>query len=51
MNTKGAYSPAATMWPDNHLPFREVHLLYLRTHKQVDPTNYLSNLELMIKKR
>ena len=51
MVTKAAYSPAADAWPDNQMPFVEIHLAYLRAHKQVDPRHYLSNLELMIKKR
>lgn len=51
MVTNAAYSPAANAWPDNQMPFVEIHLAYLRAHKQVDPRHYLSNLELMIKKR
>lgn len=51
MNTKDAYSPTAVDWPGNRLPFVEVHLAYLRAHKQVNPAHYISNLELMIKKR
>lgn len=51
MKTVSKYSPTAPEWPDNRLPFVEVHLAYLRTHKLVDPIHYISNLELMIKKR
>lgn len=51
MNTVGRYSPTATEWPDNMLPFSEVHLAYLIKNKTVDPAHYLSNLELMIKIR
>jgi hypothetical protein len=50
MRTKDAYSPSATEWPDNRMPFVEIHLAYLRAHKQVNPSHYLSNLRLMIKK-
>jgi len=49
MYTVGRYSPGAD-WPDNQLPFIEVHLAYLRTHKTVNPAQYISNLELMIKR-
>lgn len=49
MKTLDRYSPTATEWPDCRLPFREIHLAYLRKHKTVDPAQYLSNLELMIK--
>lgn len=51
MNTQDAYSPTANDWPENRLPFVEIHLAYLRTHKTVNPAHYISNLELMIKKR
>ena len=51
MKTVSKYSPAAPEWPDNQLPFVEIHLAYLRSHKLVNPAHYISNLELMIKKR
>ncbi len=51
MVTNHAYSPNTELWPDNCIPFEEVHMTYLRTHKNVDPKNYLSNLRLMIKAR
>lgn len=50
MITKDSYSPTGE-WPNGRMPFVDYHLAYLRTHKTVDPINYLSNLELMIKKR
>lgn len=51
MKTVSKYSPTAPEWPDNQLPFVEIHLAYLRAHKLVNPSHYISNLELMIKKR
>jgi hypothetical protein len=51
MVTNHAYSPNKELWPDNRIPFVEVHMGYLKTHKTVDPKNYLSNLRLMIKSR
>lgn len=51
MQTLSKYSPAASDWPDNRLPFVEIHLAYLRAHKSVNPAHYISNLELIIKKR
>ncbi|HAO64784.1 TPA: hypothetical protein DCQ44_02250 [Candidatus Taylorbacteria bacterium] len=51
MMTVSKYSPTAPEWPDNQLPFVEIHLAYLRAHKLVNPIYYISNLELMIKKR
>jgi len=51
MQTLSKYSPTAGDWPDSRLPFVEIHLAYLRTHKTVNPAHYISNLELIIKKR
>lgn len=51
MKTIGRYSPLATEWPDSTMPFSEIHLAYLRKNKTVNPAQYISNLELMIKIR
>lgn len=51
MQTLSKYSPTAAAWPDSRLPFVEIHLAYLRAHKTVNPAHYISNLELIIKKR
>lgn len=51
MTTKGIYSPLATDYRDNQLPFVQVHLAYLRKNKHVNAACYISNLEIMIKKR
>jgi hypothetical protein len=51
MNTHSMYSPAATEYPGNQLPFVEIHLNYLRKNKHVNPSRYISNLKIMIKKR
>lgn len=51
MNTAGRYSPSAEQWPGSILPFSEIHMTYLRKNKSVNPVQYLSNLELMIKRR
>lgn len=51
MITESTYSPLATEWPGNRLPFVEFHLTYLSRHKLTDPQHYLSNLRLMITKR
>jgi hypothetical protein len=49
--TKDAYSPNTALYPDNRIPFVDIHMAYLKSHKHVDPINYLSNLRLMIKDR
>jgi hypothetical protein len=51
MITTDAYSPDAEVGENGRISFVERHLRYLRTHKNVDPIHYISNLELMIKKR
>jgi hypothetical protein len=51
MVTKSLYSPTASEFPDNRLPFVEIHLAYLRKHQSVNPSHYLSNLQIMIKQR
>ena len=51
MQTRDAYTPNVTDWPDGRMPFAEFHLTYLRSNKHVNPAHYISNLELMIKKR
>lgn len=51
MITESRYSPTATEYPDNLLPFVEIHMAYLRKNKAVDPRAYISNLEIMIKRR
>jgi hypothetical protein len=51
MITLDAYSPDTESYPDNRISFVDQHLRYLRAHKNVDPIQYISNLELMIKKR
>lgn len=51
MITKSGFHPNTELWPDNRIPFVDLHLAYLKTHKNVDPKNYLSNLRLMIKNR
>ncbi len=51
MVTKSMYSPTANDYPNNQLPFVQIHLAYLAKNKQVNPAQYISNLEIMIKKR
>ena len=50
MITLDAYSPDTENYPDNRISFIDLHLRYLRSHKNVDPTQYISNLSLMIKR-
>ncbi len=51
MKTNSMYSPSAVDYPDNQLPFVQIHLAYLRKHQHVNPEHYLSNLRIIIKKR
>lgn len=51
MHTESIYSPTAVDFPDNRLPFVDYHLMYIKSHKNVNPEYYISNLRLMITKR
>ena len=51
MVTQDAYTPDTENYPDGRISFVDQHLRYLKSHKNVDPVHYISNLELMIKKR
>ena len=51
MNSSSMYSPTATQYPENQLPFVEIHLNYLRKNKHVVASRYIANLKIMIKKR
>lgn len=51
MTTESRYSPTATAYPDQQLPFVEVHITYLLKNKLVNPERYISNLMIMAKKR
>jgi hypothetical protein len=50
-NTQCGHSIDTDAYPDNEMPFVDVHLRYLAKHPHVDPANYLSNLRLMLKIR
>lgn len=51
MITADAYTPDTENYPDGRISFVDQHLRYLKAHKNVDPVHYISNLELMIKRR
>ena len=51
MVTESKYSPTATEYTDGKMPFVEIHLAYLRKNKLVNPSQYISNLAIMIKRR
>lgn len=49
--TKSAYRANAELWPGNRISFIDAHLAYLKTHPAVNPSHYLSNLRLMLRKK
>lgn len=49
--TEPGYSIDSEQYPDNKVPFVEDHIGYLKRHRQVDPSHYLSNLRIMLKIR
>lgn len=48
--TKAVYRGDAEQWPGNKMSFVEYHMEYLRIHPNLDPTQYLANLRLMLRK-
>jgi hypothetical protein len=49
--TKSAYRANAELWPKNRISFVDSHLTYLKSHPAVNPSHYLSNLKLMLRKK
>ena len=49
--TKSAYRANADLWPGNRISFVQSHLVYLKSHPAVNPSHYLSNLKLMLRKK
>ncbi len=49
--TESRYSPTAVDYPDNQLPFVEIHMDYLKKNKLVNPKLYISNLMIMATRR
>lgn len=49
--TKSAYKANGEQWPGNTISFMDTHLLYIKTHPTLDPSHYLSNLRLMLRKK
>lgn len=50
-NTVSSYGANQTLYPDNVMSFTDKHLSYIKSHPNLDPEQYLSNLRLKIKKR
>lgn len=49
--TKSTYNANSLLWPDNRMPFIEVHMAYIKGHPKIDPKQYLSNLRLRSRQR
>jgi hypothetical protein len=50
-NTEACYSADTVNHPDSQISFADKHIKYLRSHPQVNPQHYLSNLRLMTRVR
>ncbi|MEI6751015.1 MAG: hypothetical protein WCK69_00480 [Candidatus Saccharibacteria bacterium] len=48
--TESAYRANTLLWPDNLISFVDCHLAYLKSHPSTNPSHYLSNLRLMLRK-
>lgn len=49
--TKSVYRANTELWPNNRMSFVDYHLAYIKAHPSLNPRHYLSNLQLMIRKR
>lgn len=49
--TESSYSADSEKYSDNLIPFIDKHLSYLRSHPNMNPDHYLSNLRLMTRIR
>jgi hypothetical protein len=50
MITKPGFRANKELWPNQKIPFVQMHLEYLKKRPQINPEHYLSNLKLMIRK-
>ena len=50
-STVSSYSANAELYPSHRLSFIEKHMAYIKSHPQINPHHYLSNLRLRVKKR
>ncbi|HSX52957.1 MAG TPA: hypothetical protein VLF90_01135 [Patescibacteria group bacterium] len=48
--TVSAYRANVDVWPDNRISFIDSHVSYLRAHPAVNPSHYISNLKLRLRK-
>jgi hypothetical protein len=51
MVTVSAFRANSELWPDNRISFTDAHLAYIKSHPDLDPKHYLSNLRLRLTKR
>jgi hypothetical protein len=49
--TQSSFRANTEKWPDNKISFVENHIAYLRLHPKTNPSHYLSNLRLMLRKK
>jgi len=50
-NTESSYNANGMQYPGNIISFVDKHMNYLNVHPKVDASMYLSNLQLMTRKR
>ncbi len=51
MVTNSAFRANTELWPDNRISFTDAHLAYIKSHPDLDPKHYLSNLRLRLTRR
>jgi len=49
--TASSYSSKSELYADNLIPFIDKHMNYIKSHPQLDPDQYLANLQIVTKIR
>lgn len=49
--TDSSYSPKSEIYSNNLIPFIDKHVNYIRTHPQMNPLQYISNLQISTRVR
>lgn len=50
-HTVASYTVDKNMYPNNLIPFIDKHLAYLKTHQNLDPSQYMANLRILTRIR
>ena len=49
--TSASYSPNSDLYKDNLISFVDKHVNYILKHPQLDPNQYIANLQILTRRR